>query len=75
MVYKERTTQNPGRVARAFRGFTNTHFHAFSNEHETEEANLLNSTEVERGFSLNEELNTEYLQYKGQLLINRTIIK
>jgi len=67
MVYKERTTQNTGRVARAF--------HAFTHAHEMEEACLPNSAEVKRGFSLKEESDREYLWYKAQLAVNQPLFK
>lgn len=66
MVCEERTTQNMGRVARAF--------HAFTNAHEMEEACLPNSAEVKRGFSLKEESYMETLRYKAQLLANHALI-
>ncbi len=67
MVYKERQTQNMGRVARAFNVFT----HAAQKD----ETSLPNSTQITRGLSREEEFNVEYQRYKAQLVVNRPVVK
>jgi hypothetical protein len=67
MVYEKRTTQNMGRVARAFNVFT----HAA----EEDEARSPAPAQVARGLSLKELAEIEYLRYKAQHFVHNTLLR